>query len=96
MSGITLNALNDVGVVAIVLLISGLGAWAFKAGWVVWGTSHRSEVAIYQAAAERDASTIAALLATNSQNATTMAEWNVSGQIQASTLQALRDALEHK
>lgn len=96
MSGFTLGALNDISVVAIVLLGAGIVGWAFKQGWVVWGTNHKSEIAIFQAAAERDANTIASLLGTNSTNATTMAEWNVAGQLLASQSAALRDALERK
>lgn len=94
MTGITLGALNDISVVAIVLIVAALIGWAFKQGWIVWGTNHRSEIAIYDAAATRDAHTIESLLETNGKNATTMAEWNVAGQLLASQSQALRDALE--
>lgn len=96
MSWLTLGALNDISVVAIVLLGVGLIGWAFKSGWIIWGNSHRSEIAIYAAAAERDAKTIESLLNTNAVQATTAAEWNVAGQLISSQSAALRDALERK
>ncbi|AMS02944.1 hypothetical protein SEA_BBQVALINDRA_23 [Gordonia phage BBQValindra] len=87
-------ALSDIGVVGVIVGMALLLGIAFSRGWIWWGKSHDAEVAVYKAAAERDADTIAKLLDANARNAQTMAEWNVAGQLIASQSQALRDSLE--